>query len=728
MSDKLKFSIGADLKDLDKSLSAASSKIKEFSSKNSEQFEKLGKNITSFGAKFSILSGTVIAGVGAMTLLAKNVGNVADRLLDLADITGATTDQIQEWQYISKIAGVNTETFTNSVEGLTKRLRETGDEGSAAAKVLQKIGIETKTASGELRNGADVVNDTILRLSEMENITERNSIGAQVFGGAWKDVAPILGLGADGINKLKQEANDLGLIMNNESLQGANQFRQGMERVTAQMEAMKNTIGAKLAPLLTGTLIPAIERYVLPAFKKMADALGRAIEWFQALSPNIQKTIAIVLGLVAAMGPLLVIIGTIIQLLPVLGTAFAVLTGPIGLIVAGVIALTVAVVKNWKTVRQWAEDVVNYFIRLYNQSIVFRAGIEGLILNFKTTFEVVKFVFKAIVEIITMSVKQIIEGLKTVGDLLVAVFTLDFKGVKEALSKGFTAGFDNIRQGFTNIANDAVTLFNNVSTNIKTAVTNTLNNSIQEVSFTPLEKKIKDATSEGIVAGFEQGLNKIGSGRGRETALTAPEMIQGGMAGSNIGNTQALPIEQTISQLEVWTQYVQLLMQELNENVNLLFEDALAGTITDVADTLGRALAGGGNIIQELGKSLIQSMGKLLSNLGKLYVQYGVAALAFAKTTAALANPVTAKGAAIKLIAIGAVLSTLGGAIGSVGSGGGGGGGTVSSGGGSSVGGQSSINTQSFQAQRDSEVVFRISGTDLRGVLRRVDDQENRIG
>jgi hypothetical protein len=727
MSDKLKFIIGADLSELDKALGKASNSIQKFTSDNKSKFDEFSTSILKVGAKFSILSGAVAGAIGGMAALAKSVGNTADRLLDLSDITGATTDQIQEWQYVAKIAGVNTETYTNAVEGLTRRLKETGEQGSQASQVLAKIGISTRTLSGDLRNGADVVNDTILRLSEMENVTERNSIGAQVFGGAWKDVAPILSLGADGIEKLKTEANDLGLVMSSEALNNANAFRQGMVKLNAQMEAMKNQIGAKLAPILTNTLVPAIQRYVIPALQKFVDFIGRVIEWFQSLDPSIKKVITIVTGLVVALGPLLVALGGLLKLLPLIGSAMALLTGPVGLIIAGVIALTAVIIKNWKTVRQWAEDVVNYFIRLYNQSIIFRGAMELLILNFKNVFAAGKFLFKALVEIVTLSVKQIIDGLSAAGDLLIAVFTLDFKGIKNALNKGFTAGFENIKQAFNNIADEAVTLFNTVSGNIKTAVTNAIKDgTLAEVSFAPLEKKIADATEEGVKKGIEAGLTGTGTGREQQTALG---QIGTSIEATPMANFQGLDnqLQAYKSRLEVELDFIRLLFADLNNDINMMFEDALGGTINDVADTLGRALASGGNVIKAIGQSLLQSMGKLLSNLGKLYVQYGVAALAFAKTTAALANPVTAKGAAIKLIAIGAVLSAVGGAIGSIGSGGGGGG-SISSGGGTTQTATSSVSSTSFQAQRESEVVFRIAGTDLLGVLRRAEGQENRLG
>jgi hypothetical protein len=272
-------------------------------------------------------------------------------------------------------------------------------------------------------------------------------------------------------------------------------------------------------------------------------------------------------------------------------------------------------------------------------------------------------------------------------------------------------------------------LFNTVSGNIQTAVTNAIKDgTLAEVSFAPLEKKIADATEEGVKKGIEAGLTGTGTGREQQTALG---QIGTSIEATPMANFQGLDnqLQAYKTPLQVEMEAIKLMFMELNESINELFEATLTDTLLDVADAIGSALGSGGNIIKNIGQSLIQSMGKLLKNLGRLYVQYGVAALDFAKTSAALAsgNPATIKAAAIKLIAIGAVLSTIGSAIGSA-SQGGGGGGSISSGGGTTQTATSSVSSTSFQAQRESEVVFRIAGTDLLGVLRRAEGQENRLG
>jgi hypothetical protein len=730
MSEKLKFEIGADLAPLEKSLNEASNRIKKFADDNKEKFEKFGKSVTDVGLKFSAISAGALAAVGALGMLAKNVGNVADRLLDLADITGMTTDAIQEWQYVAKIAGVSTEAVTNATEGLVRRLKDVGEEGSPAVQVLRNLGIATKTSSGEIRNAGDVVDETIMKLSNMENVTERNTIGSQLFGGAWKDIAPILALGGDSIAQLRDEAQSLGLVMSNESLQSANAFRQGVEKITAKFEALKNQIGAKLAPILTNTLLPAIEKYLIPAFEKLADFVGKAIEWFQGLDPTIKKVIAVVGGLLIAIGPLLVAIGGIIQFMPILISGFAALTGPVGLIVLGITALTVAIVKNWDTIKKWAQDLVNYFINLYNKSIFFRGGIEGLVLVFKNVFAVAKFVFNALVQIVSVAVTNIRTAFSNLGDLITAIFTFDLAGIKKALTTNFTQVVDNTKKAFNNIGTEAKALFNQIEKNKLDAIQNVISGQLQEVDFTTKKEsteKLKNDVSNAVSEGVSRGLTGQGSGRQKATTVNAGMQASGVEALPSVALFTTDGLTEFREKLSEEAIYIQNLMMDLDASINDLIENSIANTFMSLGDAIGNALAGSGNVLNNLGNALLQAMGSFLKSLGGLFVKYGTAALFFDKVKKSLATGIGTPAAAAGLIAAGVVLGAIGSAIGQSSSGGiGGGGGGFS--GSTATAQTSNVSASSFAAERNSEVVFRISGNDLLGVLRRAENAENRIG
>jgi len=104
-------------------------------------------------------------------------------------------------------------------------------------------------------------------------------------------------------------------------------------------------LGATLEPILT------------PIIEKITELVNK----FNELSPTMQNVALVIAGLAAAIGPLLIALGmmasglgAIVGILPVLGVAFAALTGPVGLViaaVAAVIAIGVALYKNWDEIK-----------------------------------------------------------------------------------------------------------------------------------------------------------------------------------------------------------------------------------------------------------------------------------------------------------------------------------------------------------------------------------------
>ena len=180
------------------------------------------------------------------------LGNMADRLLDLEQITGISTDRLQEYEQVARVAGVNSETLANAVQGLTQRMARGQTESSPLNLALKQLGINARTASGEMRNGADITEDAIDKLAKMETITERNVLGAMLFTGAWKDLAPVLALGADGIEAARKQAHELGLVMDKETLEAANKSRIALENFSATGKRLGQELAITLIPAVTG--------------------------------------------------------------------------------------------------------------------------------------------------------------------------------------------------------------------------------------------------------------------------------------------------------------------------------------------------------------------------------------------------------------------------------------------------------------------------------------------
>lgn len=203
----------------------------------------------------------------------------ADRIQDLSQITGMTTDAIQEYQYVARIAGVETEALTSAAEGLTQRLARGGIEAGPLNRGLEKLGINAKTATGQLRSGADIMEEAIGKLAEMDNITERNVIGAQLFAGAWKDLAPILGLGKDAIKTLRIEAHELGAVMSEETLNAIDNLRIAKEKLKTTAQSLSRELGMVFVPVLN-KIVTALNDWLHTERKIFKD---ERLSWWEKL-------------------------------------------------------------------------------------------------------------------------------------------------------------------------------------------------------------------------------------------------------------------------------------------------------------------------------------------------------------------------------------------------------------------------------------------------------------
>ncbi len=202
-----------------------------------------------------------------------------------------------------------------------------------------------------------------------------------------------------------------------------------------------------------------------------------------------------------------------------------------------------------------------------------------------------------------------------------------------------------------------------------------------------------------------------------------PTLTPGGLAPVGGFTSPILTsVEEGISEIEA-------LWAALGPNLQEIANANLIPVLDSVGQSIGQALAQGGNVIQAIGGSLLQAFGNFLNQFGKQLILFGKASLAFAKARLAVANPVTAIPAAKAAIVLGGILAVAGAGLASFASGGFGGGGSLSggsnfSGGGGFTGG-ASPGGGSFDGGR---VVFEISGTSLIGVLSRTANRNQRIG
>ncbi len=249
----------------------------------SNRLQKASKQLTSMR---SVIGG-VIGGAGLGALIQKNL-DAADRIQKLAIQTGATTEFLSEMRGVAQLAGVEFEKFAGSIPKMQRAIAEANDGTAEYADAFDKLGINVSefvnlSPDEQFRTLAD-------RISGISNPAERANIAMSIFGRTGADLLPVLDGGAEGLDKMRQEAHNMGLTLSRDAVDGAAAANDSMTTLKNSIGALGTDFALKMAPFIT-QVANGLRQVIPPA----VDVATRA---FQGLGSVIGGTFAILAQLV----------------------------------------------------------------------------------------------------------------------------------------------------------------------------------------------------------------------------------------------------------------------------------------------------------------------------------------------------------------------------------------------------------------------------------------------
>jgi TP901 family phage tail tape measure protein len=290
-----------------------------------------------------ILTAAVREGKLAPDELAGSMGQV----LPIASAMGVDFNEVGAAFAAMSRTGTNAATAgTQLRQILSSLLKPT----AGAEKALEEMGLSSEGLREQIREEG--------LLSVLETLTDAfadNEQGAEdVFGNirALSGVMDLMGANADGTREIFANMADTTGILDEafDAVQGTSAFQ--MKQAMAELKGIFLELGDIL----------------LPFVKDFVDGFRNIIARFQELLPEQKEQVVRFLAIAAAIGPVLIIagklitsIGSLIKGVVGLGKAIMFLTtNPIGLTIlaiAALIAIGVAVYKNWDTIKERASAV-----------------------------------------------------------------------------------------------------------------------------------------------------------------------------------------------------------------------------------------------------------------------------------------------------------------------------------------------------------------------------------
>ncbi len=208
--------------------------------------EDLSRSINELAGGLKTAAATITAIVTALGGLTMSAGIAADNINTLSKVTGISTEELQRFQYASSLIDVSQETLTGSLKKLTMNMQSAKDETGNAYEAFKTLGIQFKDSAGNLRNNKEVFYEVIDALGRISNETERDAYAMNIFGRSAQELNPLILAGSDALEDLGDQAQALGLVFDQATLDKLNAFNDKVDISKQKLNGMKTIIGAEL--------------------------------------------------------------------------------------------------------------------------------------------------------------------------------------------------------------------------------------------------------------------------------------------------------------------------------------------------------------------------------------------------------------------------------------------------------------------------------------------------
>lgn len=257
-----------------------------------KQTDTFGSKLGSFGktagkVALGAVAGLTTALVGAFAAT-KKVTGAFDDIAKNSRKMGVSTDYYQEMEYWASQNGLSNENMEKSLKRLNQRIGEARNGNEKYSGALQELGIDMKAVEDGTLSTEDAMTQSIKALSEMTNEQDKSALASELFGTKLsQELMPAIDAGALSIEDAAEKAKELGIVIEEDTLNAAEEFNDTWDDLTRSLGAFGQKILAELMPVFQSMMdwvinhMPQIQAVFQTVFSVIGTVFSTATGWIQ---------------------------------------------------------------------------------------------------------------------------------------------------------------------------------------------------------------------------------------------------------------------------------------------------------------------------------------------------------------------------------------------------------------------------------------------------------------
>jgi hypothetical protein len=287
-----------------------------------KQLDKLEPTLKKIAVTSGLAFGALTAEIGYAT---KSFANAGDALNDMATRTGFSVQSLSELKYAAELSGTSIEAIEIASRGMSDTMYQAAQGSDSAVAAFKSLGLSV----GELRSMApdEAFTKLASAVASVQDPFLRAAVAKDVFGKQGTQLLPLLADGASGLEKMRQEARDLGITMGGDAAKAGDRFNDSMTKLDRSITGVQFAIGSAFLPMIN-----RVVDGIAPVITHIAKWIGDNPQ----LAAGITGAALAVTGLTFALTTLGLILPPLRVAIALFGITTAAALGPIGLAIAAI--------------------------------------------------------------------------------------------------------------------------------------------------------------------------------------------------------------------------------------------------------------------------------------------------------------------------------------------------------------------------------------------------------
>lgn len=361
-------------------------------------------------AKKTLMLGTAMASIvmiggGFLFKITKQTSEYGDKIWKTSQKIGIAAGAWQELAHAGEMSGIEQDALSTGLVRLNKNIVEAANGNKTMTEWFQRAGISIKDAEGKVKSADQVLMEMAEIFGKMPDGAKKTAVAVALAGRSGADLIPMLNSGSKGLAAMRKEAQDLGLVLSDDTARASETFNDNISRMMKAIRGIVFYVGGLLIPVFDDIVVSVrkwveANREVIKSKLKewvedLQEALPKLKKHFEDAADKIREFISKVSALLELVGGfegifkgLAIYIGvSFVSSIATAATAFialgtAIMTTPVGWIMAAIVGIATAAIliyKNW--------DKVSAALKAFGHAIMTPLRLFGELTEYLTSFD-----------------------------------------------------------------------------------------------------------------------------------------------------------------------------------------------------------------------------------------------------------------------------------------------------------------------------------------------------